>query len=323
MVALMQVEIREIVDEALDIKSLLLAGPAGARLTGASPGAHIDVVIAPGIVRQYSLWNGPEDEGVFRIAVKREAQSRGGSQRVHDEFAPGRVIEISEARNHFPLDDEAPHAVLIAGGIGITPVLSMARHLHARGRSFELHYFTRSVEHTAFYARIDTGGLRNFTRFHHGLEGAALHDRLDGILRGRREGAHLYLCGPSPFMTLVRETASPAWPDATVHFEYFGAAPQASADSQGDERTFTVELAKSGRTVQVEPGCTTLDALRRAGVEIESSCEQGVCGTCLVHVLEGVPDHRDLFLTDDERAANETMLPCVSRACSATIKLDL
>lgn len=320
---LMEAEIREIIDEARDIKSLLLAAPSGGRLTGASPGAHIDVVIAPGIVRQYSLWNGPEDEGVFRIAVKREGRSRGGSQRVHDEFAPGRVIEISAARNHFPLDEQAPHSVLVAGGIGITPILSMARHLHARGRSFELHYFTRSVEHTAFHARIDAGELRNFTRFHHALEGVALHDRLDGMLRGRRKGANLYLCGPTPFMTLVRETASPAWPNETVHFEYFGAAPEVSADMEGGEQAFTVELAKSGRTVQVEPGSTTLDALRNAGVGIESSCEQGVCGTCLVHVLDGVPDHRDLFLTDDERAANDRMLPCVSRACSATIRLDL
>jgi vanillate monooxygenase ferredoxin subunit len=319
----MEVEIREIVDEARDIKSLLLAAPSGARLTGASPGAHIDVVIAPGIVRQYSLWNGPEDEGVFRIAVKRETQSRGGSQRVHDEFAPGRVIEISAARNHFPLDDAAPHSVLIAGGIGITPILSMARHLRAQGRSFELHYFTRSIEHTAFQARIDTGALRNFTRFHHALEGAALHDRLDGLLRTRREGAHLYLCGPTPFMTLVRETARASWPDAAVHFEYFGAAPQASASASTEERAFTIELAKSGRMVQVAPDCTALDALRHAGVEIESSCEQGVCGTCMVHVLDGAPDHRDLFLTDDERAANRSMLPCVSRACSNTIKLDL
>ncbi|AET92429.1 vanB family oxidoreductase/oxygenase [Burkholderia sp. YI23] len=319
----MEVEIREIVDEAPDIKSLLLAAPSGARLTGASPGAHIDVVIAPGIVRQYSLWNGPEDDGVFRIAVKREAQSRGGSQRVHDEFAPGRVIEISAARNHFPLDFDAPHSVLVAGGIGITPILSMARHLLARGHSFELHYFTRSVGHTAFHERIRTGGLRNFTRFHHALEGAALHDRLDGMLRGRREGAHLYLCGPAPFMTLVRETAQAAWPDDAVHFEYFGAAPQASSNLQDADAAFTVELARSGRTVSVQPGCSTLDALRAAGVEIESSCEQGVCGTCLVHVLDGVPDHRDLYLTDEERVANQSMLPCVSRACSATITLDL
>lgn len=319
----MEVEIREIVDEALDIKSLLLAAPSGGRLTGATPGAHIDVVIAPGIVRQYSLWNGPEDDGVFRIAVKREAQSRGGSQRVHDEFAPGRVIEISAARNHFPLDGDAPHSVLVAGGIGITPILSMARHLRARGRSFELHYFARSVAHTAFHERISTGALRNFTRFHHALEGAALHDRLDGVLRGRREGAHLYLCGPAPFMSLVREIASPAWPAGTVHFEYFGAAPQEPSIAQDVEHAFTVELARSGRTVQVQPGCTTLEALREAGVEIESSCEQGVCGTCLVRVLEGTPDHRDLFLTDDERAANDSMLPCVSRACSATIRLDL
>lgn len=314
-----QVRIAEIRDEAEEIKSFRLVADDGRPLPPFTPGAHIDVHMAPGLVRQYSLCNGPADTDHYLIAVKREARSRGGSAAMHAAVNRGDALTISEPRNTFPLAEGARRHLLFAAGIGVTPLLSMARHLDRDGGAYRLHYFTRSERGTAFLPLLDAAPYRERTRFHVGVAPEALPGLLPGLLRERDAGDHLYVCGPVPFMDLVRATAEGAgWAKDSLHFEYFGAAPEA-----GQGEPFEVELARSGLVIAVARGQTLLQALRGAGIEVESSCEQGTCGTCATAVLEGEPDHRDQFLSDDQKDENMIIMPCVSRAKSRRLVLDL
>jgi vanillate O-demethylase ferredoxin subunit len=210
--------------------------------------------------------------------------------------------------------------VLLAGGIGITPILSMAKHLEATRASYQLQYFTRSRQHTAFRDLLSLPPFGERVLFRYALEPGELHTCLKDLLGHRSEKAHLYVCGPRPFMDLVKATAAAAWPPASVHSEYFCADPGSLADPGGE---FEVKLARTGRTYTVPEGKTIVQLLAENDVHIEVSCEQGICGTCLTGVLEGTPDHRDMFLTDDEKSACDRLTPCVSRAKSRLLVLDL
>jgi vanillate monooxygenase ferredoxin subunit len=305
-------------DEARDIRSFVLQTMAGQALPPATPGAHVDVHLAPGLVRQYSLCNGPGDAGHYRIAVKREPASRGGSSRMH-ELRAGDLLTIGAPRNHFALAVGDGPCLLVAGGIGITPLLSMARHLRASGRPFELLYFTRGIADTAFHEELSAPGFAGRVSFHDALEPQAVRAYLRRRLWERPDGAQLYLCGPRPFMDLVEDVAAATWPPASVHLEYFAADASATAGGCG----FVVRLARSGRELAVGPEQRVIEVLAAAGVAIDTSCEQGVCGTCLTGVLDGTPDHRDVFLTDAEKAAGDTFCPCVSRSHSPALVLDL
>ena len=306
--------------EAIDICSFELVHPSGGDLPGFTAGSHIDVHIADGLVRQYSLCTRPGDPGFYRIAVKNEPQSRGGSRSMHDSAREGDLLTISAPRNNFALKEDAQRTLLIAGGIGITPLLSMALRLDALGKPFELQYFSRSIAHTAFHDVLSQKKFADRVGFHYALEPEAVRSYLRKYLWHRQEGTELYLCGPRPFMDLVEQTAAVTWPPESVHLEYFSADP---ASLSGPRESFVVRLARSGGDYVVPADKTIVHALAACGVHIETSCEQGVCGTCLTGLLEGVPDHRDVFLTDEERAANDKMLPCVSRAQSDVIVLDL
>jgi vanillate monooxygenase ferredoxin subunit len=314
-----QVRVADIRDEAEEIRSFRLVADDGGPLPAFTPGAHIDVHLATGLVRQYSLCNGPTETDHYLIAVKREAQSRGGSAHMHAAVSHGDRLTIDAPRNTFPLAAEARRQLLFAAGIGVTPLLSMARHLGHAGGDYALHYFTRSERGTAFRAMLDAAPYRERTRFHVGVAPDALATQLPELLRAHEPGDHLYVCGPVPFMDLVRASAAATgWPQERVHLEYFGAAP-----SLGDGETFEVELAQSGSVITVERGQTLLQALRGAGITIESSCEQGTCGTCATAVLKGEPDHRDQFLSDDQKDENMIIMPCVSRAKGRRLVLDL
>ncbi len=283
-------------------------------------GSHVDVHIGEGLVRQYSLCGKPGDLDRYRIAVKNEPQSRGGSRSMHERVQEGDILTVSAPRSNFELREDVDHTVLIAGGIGITPLLSMALHLDSLGRSFELQYFSRSIAHTAFHGLLSQKGFAEKVGFHYAVEPEAVRSYLRKHLWHHQDGAHLYLCGPRPFMDLVEQTAAITWPPESVHLEYFSADP---ASLSGLRETFTVRLARSGGDYLIPPDKTIVEALAQRGVQVETSCEQGVCGTCLTGVLEGIPDHRDVFLTDEERAAGDKFLPCVSRAQSNVIVLDL
>ncbi len=312
--------VERIVEETPEIKSFHLVPANGKPLAAFTPGAHISVRIPDGLTRQYSLCNGPTEDAAYHIAVKREPDSRGGSRTLHERVVEGDALEVLAPRNHFPLDKRAKHHLLLAGGIGITPLLAMAKHLSAAGASFQLQYFTRSPRHAAFHELLSREEFAGKVDFHYALEPAALRIYLHQLLHRRPDGAHLYVCGPRPFMDQVEDIASATWPPGTVHMEFFSAD---SAASSAPRSPFEVSLARSGITLTVPADKTVLEALGERGVQVLNSCGQGVCGTCITGVLEGTPDHRDAFLSDKERKACDKMMLCVSRACSPRLVLDL
>ena len=306
--------------EALDIASFELAAEDGRPLPAFSAGSHVDVLLPGGLTRQYSLCNDPQETHRYLIAVLRDPASRGGSAAMHDAVAVGQLLQISPPKNHFALAHGAQRNLLLAGGIGITPLLCMAERLAQAGAGFELHYCTRSRERTAFVGRIQAAAFANSVRFH--FDDGAIAQKLDlAALLGRaRSGEHVYVCGPKGFMDAVLGAArSAGWPEAQLHFEFFGAAAVPAA---GDA-PFEVQLASSGRVVPVAAGQTVVQALAEVGIDIMTSCGQGVCGTCLTRLLAGEPEHRDLYLTPEEQAANDQFLPCCSRARSTRLLLDI
>lgn len=314
------VNVRNVRQEALDVKSFELVSVDGKPLPSFSPGSHIDVQVAPGLTRQYSLCNSPSDAGRYLIAVKREPNSRGGSAGMHERIKLGDTLKIGTPRNNFALVPQARYHLLLAGGIGVTPVLSMAQHLNASGAYFELQYFSRSIQHTAFHELLSGVDFRGKVTFHYALEAEAVRAYLRRLLWHHPPDAHLYLCGPRPFMDLVEQTAAPTWAPETVHLEYFTADPESLS---GPRDSFLVKLARAGGEFSIPADQSIVQALAAQGITIETSCEQGVCGTCLTGVLEGKPDHRDVFLTDEEKQACDKMMPCVSRSKSEVLVLDL
>lgn len=313
----LQVKVLRRRQEAEDIASFELARADGGALPPFSAGSHIDVHLPIGLVRQYSLANDPHDATHYRIGVLRDANSRGGSASMHAHVREGDVLTISEPRNHFPLE-HAPHTVLLAGGIGVTPLLCMAQRLAATGASFELHACNRSLARSAFVEEMRAFG----DRFHLHLDDGDAAQKLDlpAVLKQAPAGSRIYVCGPTGFIDFVVNTAkAQGWPADHVHLEYFGAAAQDTAR----DRAFEVRIASTGQTYTIPADKPITTALSEQGVEIMVSCEQGVCGTCLTRVLEGEVDHRDLYLTDDEKTCHDQLLPCCSRAKSPMLVLDL
>lgn len=305
--------------EAEGICSYELVRADGTALPPFAAGAHIDVHLPNGLVRQYSLCNAPGETHRYVIAVLRDAASRGGSQAMHDDVDAGSVLTIGAPKNHFPLVD-AERTLLLAGGIGVTPILAMAETLADSDAAFEMHYCARAPERAAFAERLGAARFAARVRMHY--DSGAQDQRLDlaALLAAPASGTHLYVCGPQGFIDHVLDSArARGWAAAQLHVEYFGAA---AADT-GDDRPFDVQLASSGKVVTIPAGRTVLKVLAEQGVNIPYSCEEGVCGTCLTRVLAGEPDHRDLYLTDEERAANDQFAPCCSRARTPLLVLDL
>ena len=277
-------------------------------------GAHVDLRLPNGFVRQYSIANSEEEDHRYLLGVKREAAGRGGSRLMHDELRVGTVLEVGRPRNNFPLVESAAHSVLIAGGIGVTPILSMVARLRSLGRSWELHYAVRRRSEAAFLDLLRAGGAPVLLHVDE-EQGSVLDVAL--IVGAVREGTHLYCCGPTPMLDAFTSAAA-SWPAEQVHLEYF-----ASAFAPAIDKGFIVELARSKRQIAVVPGQTILEALRANGIKVVSSCEQGICGSCETRVLAGEPDHRDLLLSDEEKAAGEVMMICCSGSRSAVLVLDL
>ena len=304
---------------AIDIIAFEFAAVDGASLPPFSAGAHIDVHIAPGLVRQYSLCNSPAETHRYQIAVLREPTSRGGSIAMHEQLQVGQIFRISSPRNHFPLTP-APNTLLFAGGIGITPILCMAERLAATDAAFQMHYCARTADRAAFRERIATSAYANSVVFH--FDDGAQDQKLDlhATLRAAPGGSHLYVCGPAGFIDFVISSAQElGWPEAQLHREYFaGATHDTSQDG-----SFEVVLASSGKVYSVPADTSIVQALAAHGIEIEMSCEQGVCGTCVTRVLEGIPDHRDTYFSDSEKRANNQCTPCCSRSLSPRLVLDL
>lgn len=313
--------VRAIELEAQDIRSFELVDPAGGELPAFEAGAHIDVHLPGGLTRQYSLCDPPWQRLHYRIAVLEATEGRGGSLAMSRAVRTGDLLETSEPRNLFPLNTEADHTVLLAGGIGITPIVAMAEQLAQQGRSFELHYCTRTRGRTAFLNRLEpliaTG--RAFLHCDNGDYREGLD--LAKLLRVRSEGTHLYYCGPPGFMRAAN-TASSHWPRHAVHCEYF--VPEAGVASPAlstATEEFQVILDRSQVAVRVPGSKSILQAVREAGIECNSSCETGVCGACRVRYLDGTPEHRDYVLDDEER--RNFVLICCARSTSKYLVLDL
>lgn len=308
-------------EEAADIISFELAATDGGLLPAFSAGSHIDVRLGEGMVRQYSLCNAPTERHRYLIAVLKEANGRGGSKAMHERLRIGDVLEISAPRNHFPLAHAGERSLLLAGGIGVTPILCMAERLSAVGVDFEMHYCTRNRDRTAFTSYIANSGFASRVHFHFD-DGADLQ-RLDIPALLNTRGCcdtHIYVCGPKGFMDMVlAEARRQGWPEARLHYEFFSAEPV----QRDSDKSFEVQLASSGKVFIVPPDQSASQVLAEAGIEVPTSCEQGVCGTCVTRVLEGAPDHRDLYFTPEEQAANDQFTPCCSRALSSRLVLDL
>jgi vanillate O-demethylase ferredoxin subunit len=311
---------------AQDICVFELVAADGSALPPFSAGAHIDVHVPGGPVRQYSLCNPPHETHRYRIGVLRDAASRGGSQAMHERVEVGQVLTISAPKNHFPLAADANAAaaagrsLLLAGGIGVTPILCMAEALSAAGADFEMHYCARSRRHAAFLDQLAAAPYAARVRLHFDDEAPAQRLDIPALLAAPDARTHLYVCGPRGFIEAVLSSArAQGWPEAQLHCEFFaGEVVTTDADS-----AFEVSLKRTGRVVTVPKGITIVRALEAAGVPVMVSCEEGVCGTCLTPVLDGVPDHRDSYLTPEEQAANDQMLLCCSRARSARLVLDM
>jgi len=301
---------------AQGIHQFELRRPEGGELPEFTAGAHVAIHIPDGPIRKYSLCNDPAERERYVIAVKREDNGRGGSIALIDRVRQGDRLQVGAPVNDFPLPRTSQAFILIAGGIGITPIMSMMRHLNSvAGKQYRLYYCTRSPETTAYLDELNGPQFRGKVTIHHDGGDPARALDLWPIVEERKNRAHLYCCGPWPLMQAVRDVTG-HWSSTAVHFEAF-AEPQTQ---KADDHPFIIELAKSGETLEVPVGKTIVEVMRAKGYEVPTSCESGTCGTCRTRLLSGEADHRDLVLAEHERA-NQIMI-CVSRARGGKLVID-
>ena len=315
----MDVIIDKIHQLTAQIRAFELVSADGTALPPFSAGAHIDVHLKNGLIRQYSLANASHEQHRYVIGVLQDAHSRGGSACLHRNYVEGDRLEIGQPRNLFAVHPDTQHAVLFAGGIGITPILSMAYQLQYTGRSFELHYFVRQHEMVAFYGNL-TQHFADQVHFH-------IQDQPDTacemaeVLQEVAAHRHLYVCGPTGFMEFVMQAAKQAgWQDQQLHQEHFAAPVLNNVERN---KIFTLEVLGSDQEIIVQPHQTATQALIEHGFDVPISCEQGICGTCMTRVVSGEPEHRDAFMTEAEHAANSHFTPCCSRAKSDRLVIEL
>jgi vanillate O-demethylase ferredoxin subunit len=316
---LLEVVVQRRVRVADDVISLELARIDGELLPPFTPGSHIDLHLGAGLVRQYSLCGDPADTSRYRLGILRTAHSKGGSHRVHSRIREGQFLLMSPPKNNFVIDSGASLSLLFAGGIGITPLLAMARQLAADREDFEVHYRARDRGRLAFADELTAlaGEERLFCYLDDDQATAAKFDP-EAIVRRAGPGAQVYVCGPRGFMDFVEDSARRAGvPEPMLHEENF----TNEVDYSGTP--FTVVAARSGVKVQVESGRTIAETLREHGVAVRTSCETGVCGTCLTRVIEGVPDHRDVFQSPAKQLTNANVTLCCSRARSTVLVVDV
>lgn len=305
--------------EAEDIVSFELESIEGEVLPRFEPGAHVDIHAPGGFVRQYSLCNSASGSGRYMVAILRDPSSRGGSVAMHNKVNVGDVLQISAPRNHFPLHPEG-HSLLFAGGIGLTPMLCMADELHRQGRPFTLNYCARSRSRMAFYDAISQSAWFDKVNFYFD---DCVEERIFDIaslLDAASPDTHLYICGPQGYMNAVLEKArSSGWSNERLHYEYF----KAEVLHKSTDAAFEVQIASTGSVLAIPADKSIAAVLNEHGFNVSLSCEQGICGTCVTKVLSGVPDHRDSYLLENEREANDQMTLCCSRSKSPQLIIDL
>jgi ferredoxin-NADP reductase/ferredoxin len=342
---LLSVRVLSVRYEAEDINSYELVDLHGGKLPAFTAGAHIDLHFRDGRIRQYSLCNDPRERHHYVVGILRDKAGRGGSVAIFEKVHAGRILTVSAPRNHFPLTEDADHHLLLAGGIGVTPMMAMMSQLRASNADFVLHYCTRSPERTAFRDRLAEPAYAGRVKLHH--DGGDPRNGLDivALLRQVPPRTHLYYCGPPAFMAAVR-IASAHWPKGMVHFEYFkpssdlasalpamsaGASTAAATTSamhiagQGEADDipvgFQVCIRSTGAVYDVPNDKSIVQVLREYGLDVTTSCESGLCGTCRTRYLEGAPEHRDFILDDDEK--NQYVMICCARSKSQVLVLDL
>lgn len=306
---------------AAQVDGVVLTDMFGKSLPAFAPGAHLKIKV-PGGIRSYSLCNLPEARDHYLLAIRHSPSSRGGARYLCEECNVGDTLEVCGPRNNFSLSPMHKSVVLIAGGIGITPIISMADQLAQQDVEFELHYSARSRAEAAFVDRLNNSPYRDRVRFH--LRGEPGFERLDleAIISGLAANQHVYLCGPQAMVDHAHTLAQRVGLRDRLHIERFGASdvPPVADSAEGG---FEVIAARSGLRIEIPADCSIAAALQAHGVDVPLSCEQGICGMCQLDVLDGTPDHRDEFLSDEQRAAGDSILPCVSRARTATLTLNI
>ena len=301
-----------------EVSSYLLQRIDGLPLPACEAGAHVDVHLPGGLVRSYSLCGDPtRTTESYEIAVKREDTGRGGSRALHMWVREGEILRIGLPRNQFRLASTASHHLLLGGGIGVTPLVSMAHALHALGASFTLAVFARSAEHLALKSVLEHAPWRDRVQGH--FDDAASPTRPATLVAQAPAGSHVYFCGPEGFMSHVRESCQ-AWAPERVHFEYFSAPTKPQAP-RVEAAGFEIVLARRQQRLHVAPGKSIAHVLQGAGVAVDTVCEQGICGSCLTPYLDGTPDHQDVCMTEAERATHVAI--CCARSHSPTLTLDL
>jgi tetrachlorobenzoquinone reductase len=301
--------------QATDLIKVFELRPVAGRLTPFRAGAHIDLFLRPGLKRSYSLVNAETETDRYVVAVALDRASRGGSRHMHENVREGDLLQISAPRNDFPLDESGEPTVLVAGGVGITPIMSMVHRLEAQNLPWTLHYCGRTRPALPFLAELAAYGDK--VVLHLDDESGGVFLDMAGLVAGSGPDTHFYCCGPGPMLEAFRAGTAGVDP-AHVHYEYFVATAAPATD-----RSYEVELAQSGQTLTVPQGATILETLLEAGVEVEYDCMQGTCGTCETGVLDGIPDHRDEVLTDSEREGGKTMMVCCSGSRTDRLVLDL
>lgn len=312
-----ELRLRKICLEAEDICSYEFVAADGGVLPPFGAGAHLDLQLPGGRVRSYSLAALPDDRASYLIAVQREEHGRGGSTWMHESLRVGQTLRAALPSNDFPLNETAGHSVFIAGGIGITPIISMIARLEELGRSWELHYATRGPQYTAFMSQLEQLERgRGRVSYCFNSDRAARLD-LSRIVSTADAETHLYCCGPARMIDAFLE-AGRGRSASTMHFERF-----AAADEPAVEGGYTVVLNRTGKRLTVEPGKTILETLLDENVPVDYACSNGICGTCLTSVISGVPDHRDDFLSEEERRSGKSMLVCCSGSLTPELILDI
>jgi tetrachlorobenzoquinone reductase len=315
---LIDARLSKIEDVARDTKIFTFQRVDGGKLPAYKPGAHIDLHLPNDMLRQFSLTLPASDPDSYTVGVKRDENSRGGSRYIIEQMKVGDQIKISAPRNNFPLVEGADHVVLVAGGIGITPIWCMAQELEAQGRSWKIHYACRSQADMAFLSDLKK---LNPERVHLHFDDEAGGKVLDlaAAIAEAPANAHFYCCGPNPMLKAF-EAAAASRPRANVHIEYFTAKEEASANELGG---FWVELTRSGEEYFIPPGKKVLEVLFDAGVDVDYSCELGICGACETRVISGTPIHHDSVLSEEEQASNEKVMICCCGCATERLVLDM
>jgi ferredoxin-NADP reductase len=317
--SVLQLRVTSVTAETDDIRTIELVAPSGGPLPVFTAGAHIDWHLGHGLIRQYSLCNDPRETHRYEVAILKEKASRGGSVAAHA-LRAGDVVEVSAPRNNFALADDAAFHLLLAGGIGVTPMMAMLAELQARNADFLLHYCSRSPQQTAFRDRLKPLAAQGKVIFHYDGGNPARGLDLRATLSAFAPGHHAYVCGPSGFLSAAKAAAA-AWPEHAVHFEHFSAAPISEEDAVWDQKPFQVKVKSTGKIVDVAAGQSIVSALRDAGIAVDTSCEDGFCGTCLTRYLAGEPVHRDAVLGESEKKS--FVMICRARSRSPILVLDL